>query len=110
MIVFASLLFAQAAAALPAVPPTDPVDLEIVEYWMSAIVAEVGQTSEGGWRCSLSGTTTIAYLDDRLCQANTICALRHGSDREEIDKCLEDHREDTIADYRRAQRARGGLF
>lgn len=104
MIVFASLLLAQAASALPAVPPLGAVDLDIVEDRMRAIEAEVGQTSEGGWRCTLSGSTGIAYIDDRLCQANTICALRHGNVRESLAECLEDYRRDTIKDYGRAQR------
>jgi len=106
MIVLASLLFAQAATATYSVPATLPVPMVGIEALgerMAATGASLIQTNEGGWRCNLSATTGIAYIDERLCQANVHCSLRHGNDPEKIGGCLEDRRKGILKDYRKAQ-------
>ena len=102
MITFASLLLAQAVAAVPAAPEgtiLNPVPLEVLEQRLFAISASVAQTSEGGWQCSLTGSTGSAYVDDRLCQSTAHCSIRHTFDPVELDDCLRSERREILEDF-----------
>lgn len=100
MIAFASLLLAQAGPAVSAWPPPPPVTPEVVKERMQAIGAMVEQTSEGGWRCSLSGSTGSLYIDDRLCVVSSRCSLRFATDSEGMSGCIASGRRDVLKDWR----------
>ena len=102
MIAFASLLLAQAIAAVAPAPEgtiLNPVPLAVVEERLSAISASVAQTSSGGWQCALTGSTGSAYVDDRLCQATARCSIRHTNNQVEYADCLQSERREILKDF-----------
>src|SRR5688500_13874333 len=99
---FASILLAQAVAAVnpaPAATALNTVPLATVEQRLFAIQASVAQTSSGGWQCSLNGSTGSAYVDDRLCQATARCSLKHANNQVEIADCLQSERRTIMKDF-----------
>ncbi|MBY4635910.1 hypothetical protein K5P26_01995 [Sphingopyxis sp. XHP0097] len=87
---------------------TEPVPTEeeivVIARRLDEISASVGRDDKGRYHCSLSGSTGLARLDDRLCRAVTRCVQKGASDDQTINQCVAASKPKLIAQIRKEAR------
>lgn len=97
------LILMMAAQGAPIAAELVPTDAEIVVIArrLNEISASVGRDPKGRYHCSLSGSTGLTRLDDRLCRAVTKCVKKGASDDGAIQQCVAASKPKLIEQIRR---------
>lgn len=93
----ASLALVLTAASVP--PSVD--EIVIIGQRVDALSINVARDREGKLHCSLSASSGIRDLDDRLCRAGAKCVRKHDADHEKVERCMKDGKSALLAKFKR---------